>query len=201
MTSPWVQGTVILMRLFLPVAVLIAVFSAALPVGAEANKDGRRIRNVTPDNIPVIILPPGTTAKKSKDLPHENADVAGVIVTQSDNSIIGPSGVPLPLFGVRILPQNTLCVTAHGGRWACGLRAHIAIRNFIHGKPIRCEGMAGAAGERCFRERTEISRWMLSEGWALYDEPANDPALLQISDEARKNGRGLWSDGSQPLGQ
>lgn len=201
MTSPLPRSTVIPMRSFAPAAVLIVLLPAALTTAVYANDSDRRIRNVTPDNIPVIILPPGVTAKKSNNVRDEKADALGstLTVAVSGDTITKPSGEPLLLAGVRILAQDTLCVTNYGGRWACGLRAHIAIRNFIHGKPVSCE--VTTAGERCTRERVDISSWMLSEGWALYSPSANDDALSQMSDDARKNGRGIWAGGSHPAEQ
>lgn len=201
MTSLLARSTVMPMRLLAPAALLIALLPAALTPPAYANDDDRRIRNVTPDNIPVIILPPGVTAKKSNGAGNENAEIPGdtLTVTLSGNTITKPSGEPLVLRGVRILAQDTLCVTNYGGRWACGLRAYIAIRNFIHGKPVRCE--ITVTGERCSRERVDISSWMLSQGWAVYSPSANDTTLLQMSDDARKNARGIWANGSHPAEQ
>lgn len=178
--------------------------AGAMPAGAQTAEPERKVRNVTPQNIPVIILPPrndpkdgGNTAVHALPVPGER-----MIAKVSDDGALYADGKRLTPAGIVSVPANTLCESPTDGKWACGTRAYVALRNFIHNKEIRCEILAertGAALARCHRERMNLSLWLLSEGWALYDSSTPDEALFKAAEDARKRGRGIWANGSHPL--
>lgn len=173
-------------------------FSALGQDGAQ-----KRIRNVTPDNIPVIILPPRDPLKDGKSKANE-LPIPGdsLIASVTEDGTLLANGKPLIPVGTTFLPANTLCESPTSGRWACGLRAYVSLRNFVHGKELKCEIVsekAEGALARCYRERSNVSDWLLSEGWALYDPSALDDALAQAAEDARKKLRGIWANGSQPV--
>lgn len=169
-------------------------------LAAQPAEPDRKIRNVTPDNIPVIILPP---RKQDATKPEDNSPVPGDGITAhlTESGLILSDGRALAFAGIKPVPNDALCEAGNGGRWACGLRAFVALRNFVHGKEIKCEALQTreAATSRCFRERTNISEWMVGEGWALYDESARDETLSRLAEDARKNARGIWANGSRVL--
>lgn len=181
-------------------ALLVAATS---PLDAQSSDGERKIRDVTPKNIPVIILPPRKQQNDSNAKANE-ASISGdaIIARISEEGIVMSGERRLQFVGVTTLAPDTLCENEAGGRWACGLRAYVTLRNLVHGKEIKCEALRTTKDttvSRCFRERTNISEWMLSEGWALYDGSANDEALSRFTEDAQKNARGIWSDGSRPV--
>ena len=187
-------------RYFLFVPALVAI-TACLHLAQAQTPDGeRKIRNVTPENIPVIILPP----RKKDDSKAVNEALIpgdGIVAKVSEDGVV-LDGKTIKFTGTTVLPPDVLCESDTGGRWACGLRAYVALRNFVHGKEIKCESLQAttdATISRCFRDRANVSEWMIGEGWALYDEAARDQALSRAAEDARKNARGIWANGSRPL--
>lgn len=187
----------------------IAVGLAWLAVGV-LTADGqtadpkRKVRNVTPENIPVIILPPRNDPKDDGKTAAEAAPIPGesMIATVAEDGTLHAGGKHLTPLGLAMVAADMLCESPTSGRWACGLRAYVALRNFVHNKEIKCEILAERADgalARCHRERTNLSLWLLAEGWALYDSSAPDDALFKAAEDARKNGRGIWANNSHPL--
>jgi endonuclease YncB( thermonuclease family) len=194
-----------LMPVHLTSALLFTLLLAlGVPAAAQKNDTERKIRNVTPENIPVIILPPRNDTKgdfKSQQnlAPISGDDMKGAV---SEDGAVTANGKPLTFSGVTLIPNDTLCTSEKTGRWACGLRAYVSLRNLVHGKEIRCDKLAerdGIAVMRCHRERTNISEWLLAEGWALYDETTGDDALAAAAQDAQKKQRGIWANSSRPL--
>ena len=178
-------------------AVLPMVFAAV----AQEPKEKRIIRNVTPDSIPVIVLPP---RKDEKPAPRQEQATSGerMIATVTEDGTVRANGHRLVLAGATTLPADTLCQSPTHGRWACGIRAFIALRTIIHGKDLKCtivRETADGAIARCYGANTDISHRLLSEGWAIYDPTAADPLLSDAADDARKHSRGIWQNSSQPL--
>ncbi len=180
--------------------IVLAVLPIAFSAYAEEPKDRRIIRNVTPDSIPIIVLPPrGETkpAPRVPDLPGER-----IHTTLRDDGTVHAGGHRLVLAGVTPLQSGTLCESPTHGRWACGVRSYVALRALVHGKELRCHTpgqITDGTIVRCYNASTDISHWLLQEGWALYDPAAADPALAAAADEARKRGRGMWQNNSRPL--
>lgn len=181
-------------------ACLLSGLCVAGAVSQTAEKQ-RRIRNVTPDNIPVIILPPRNDLKADGNKEEPIAG-DGLIAGVLEDGTLQANSKPLVPVGTKFLPSNTLCESATAGRWACGLRAFVALRNFVHGKELKCETLSensDGSVMRCHRDRSNVSEWLLSEGWALYDPSAGDDALSQLAEDARKKSRGIWANGSRPI--
>ncbi|HRF10254.1 MAG TPA: thermonuclease family protein [Xanthobacteraceae bacterium] len=179
---------------------VLALLPIAFAAFAEEPKEKRVIRNVTPDSIPVIVLPPRNAEKpvpQEPDLPD-----AKIRTTVEADGTVHAGGRRLVLTGVTPLQSATLCESPTHGRWACGVRAYVALRALVHGKELRCNTSGeipdGAIG-RCYSGTTDVSHWLLREGLALYNPAAPDPMLAAAADDAKKHGRGLWQNNSQPL--
>lgn len=183
---------------------LAGLAAGVIAAEAQTAEPERKIRNVTPQDIPVIILPPRNDPKDGGKTAVPTEPISGerMIATVSEEGALYADGKRLRLSGIAAVPAGALCESAVGGRWACGLRAYVALRNFVHNKEIRCEILAERADgafARCHRERMNLSLWLLSEGWALYDSTTPDEALFKAGEDARKSGRGIWANGSHPL--
>jgi endonuclease YncB( thermonuclease family) len=175
------------------------LIATVVPVLAQNADDGRKIRNVTPENIPVIILPARPDSKTGQKQKHSEPIPGSVVfATVSDDGTITADGNVLNFTGVKRIASDALCESANG-RWACGLRAFVALRNLVHGKEIKCEVLPRKTHSRCYRDRTDVSEWLLGEGWALYDDTAEDENLAAAARNAEKNARGIWANGSRPI--
>jgi endonuclease YncB( thermonuclease family) len=176
-------------------------FATIAESGAQDSKQ-RTIRNVTPDGIPIIVLPPREDDRNTRNVKIA-PDIRGeaVVATLSDDGTIEVNGRTIIPVGTRRLPGDALCERPPGGRWACGLRAHVALRNFVHGRTLNCEIVAERADgavARCYRDKTDLSEWILAEGWGLYDASSSEPALSKTAEDAKQKSRGIWENGSQP---
>lgn len=183
--------------------VAVLLFLVVSISSAIAQDGDRKIRNVTPDNIPVIILPPRPEPEKNPKSLLESP-ISGDTLTAilSDDGRITANGRTLLLFGIRPIPSSVLCETENGSRWACGLRAFVTLRNLLHMKEIICETVrerGAVAISRCFRDRRNISEWLIADGWAIYDDSASDETLATAAQDAQKNARGIWQNGSRIL--
>jgi endonuclease YncB( thermonuclease family) len=190
------------MRCLLIVASLLTSAASLAGYALAQTQDGeRKIRNVTPEGIPIIILPP----RKDDRAPQANepaipGDLRTAMAQPDGTFLIGNE--PVSLIGVVALPSDTLCMNGDGGKWACGLRAHVAIRQFLHAKELKCETLTSAKSGRvfrCYRDRTNVSQWLLEQGWALPDAQRSEDNLNSAADEARAQKRGIWAGDSKVL--
>ncbi len=157
----------------------------------------RKVRNVTPEEIPVIVLPPKNEDRNSSPQQSEvNATETLKLSVLEDGTLVA-SGTALKLHGVTPVPREALC-EGTGGRWACGLRAYIALREFAQSRAMRCD-LTNAQGARCFAGEVDLSAWLLSGGWAEYDDSAQDEAVKDAAAKARERGRGIWANQSRVI--
>lgn len=185
-------------RFFLVVLATLPIAFAAI---AEEPKEKRVIRNVTPDSIPVIVLPPRGDVKPAPR-PEPEASGQRMVPVVDEDGIVRANGQKLVLAGVNTIPAATLCHSPTHGRWACGTRAFIALRILVHGKELKCtmvREMTEGAVARCYGSNVDISHRLLSEGWAVYDPATNDPLLSGAAEDAKKHSRGIWQHSSQVL--
>lgn len=181
--------------------IAILVIPVAFAARAEEPKAKRVIRNVTPDSIPIIVLPP--RASDVKPAPAEdNSAGERMIATVGEDGTIRANARRLVLAGATAIPADTLCQSPTHGRWACGVRAYVALRTMVHGKELKCATVREVDDgftARCYGTNTDISHRLLSEGWALYDPATGETLLSDAAEDARRNSRGIWQNGSRPL--
>jgi endonuclease YncB( thermonuclease family) len=94
------------------------------------------------------------------------------------------------------IPIHQICVTELGARDACGLRARLAITEFLSDRTLVCrttgQGQASLTA-RCESFDSDISRWLVQRGYAIPTLPAT-PALAADLEEAKRRREGIWSD-------
>lgn len=169
---------------------------------AEEAKPKAKIRNVTPDSIPVIILPPRDELGASSPvlaLPDLEPPVRARV--QSDGTL-RVAGQRWQLAGILGMSSEGLCVTASGERWACGVRAFVAMRGLLEGQDLRCSQIATRDTDpvvRCSKAGADVSQVLLQEGWALRDETQPNERYDQALHQSQKAGRGIWQKGSKPV--
>jgi endonuclease YncB( thermonuclease family) len=109
---------------------------------------------------------------------------------------IRADGHNLDLYGMELIRRNRICAP-EGGRWACGQRAFIATRGLLEGQSIRCNFMAAAGSPKavCWIGDTDVTHWLLSQGWAELAEGVTDENYVQAAASARRRKVGIWGDG------
>jgi endonuclease YncB( thermonuclease family) len=87
------------------------------------------------------------------------------------------------------------CTDAKGHDWPCGTRARFALMHFIRDRAVVCtlppDGEGKSFSARCRVGNTDLSLWMVQQGWARY-APQAGPALVAAESQARANKVGIW---------
>lgn len=127
-------------------------------------------------------------------LPAQGAEVQGSAkVTDGDSLRI--SGVRIRLFGIDAPELRQRCQDAEGADYACGVRAHNALRRLINGQPVRCVRVDVDRYNRwvsdCFVGSTHLNQQMVLQGQAVaYRRYSN--RHVDSEQQARDAKRGLW---------
>jgi endonuclease YncB( thermonuclease family) len=113
---------------------------------------------------------------------------------------------PIRFQYIAVPPQDMICRGPAGVRWACGLRARIALNTFIRDRnqSIECEAMEKADEvllRLCRAGELEINHWLLSNGWAELETDVSDVTLIAAERVARRNFLGIWGNGGFAIGR
>ena len=109
---------------------------------------------------------------------------------------IRADGHNLDLYGIQLVRRNRICAP-EGARWACGQRAFIAMRGLLEGQSISCSFIAAAGSPKavCRVGDTDVTQWLLSQGWAELAEGVTDETYAEAAASARRRKAGIWGDG------
>jgi endonuclease YncB( thermonuclease family) len=109
---------------------------------------------------------------------------------------IRADGHNIDVYGMELVRRNRICA-AEGARWACGQRAFIAIRGLLEGQSISCSFIAAAGSPKavCSVGDTDVTEWLLSQGWAELAEGVTDQSYIEAAASARRKKAGIWGDG------
>jgi endonuclease YncB( thermonuclease family) len=109
---------------------------------------------------------------------------------------IRADGHNLDLYGMELVRRNRICAP-EGARWACGQRAFIAMRGLLEGQSISCSFIASAGSPKavCWVGDTDVTEWLLSQGWAELAEGVTDESYIEAAASARRKKAGIWGDG------
>jgi endonuclease YncB( thermonuclease family) len=166
------------------------------PVPASSESDRERtplIRDVTPPGVVRVFRsgePPGT-------IPREVHWFENVRVDQNANLKAGSTS--FKFYGLVLPLRQKICTSATGARWACGNRALIALRNLVDTRTVACAFKDEGKSAVCWVERTDITLWMLQEGWAELAAGISDKAYIAATKLAQVRKVGLWADGPPPV--
>lgn len=101
----------------------------------------------------------------------------------------------VPLYGIESVAVETVCRDDSSG-WHCGIEIRDALSNWLNGSTVRCEAPQGnGSGMLCIRGKTNISAWLVEQGWAR-----SIPQALFSAEQrdAMAANRGLWRTGFSP---
>jgi endonuclease YncB( thermonuclease family) len=101
----------------------------------------------------------------------------------------------ITLDGISARPADAKCKDAKGRVWPCGARARTALMRLIRTRAVSCKvpasGKQKSLTARCRVGATDLSVWMVTQGWAKPVAQA-EPKLAAAADKARKRKIGIW---------
>lgn len=116
-----------------------------------------------------------------------------------DAGTIQSGGIVITLDGINARDAKATCKNAKGKSWGCGAAGRIALARLIRTRAVSCALPAGgeqkAFAARCSLAGTDLSTWVVREGWAN-PKGTSEKTLADAEDAARKEKIGLWR-GSQ----
>jgi endonuclease YncB( thermonuclease family) len=112
------------------------------------------------------------------------------------NGVISADGHSLSLYAVVLVARNKICSPPDGGRWACGQRAFMALRNLLEGKSIACtfKHIAGPPKAACSVDGDDVAQMLLTEGWADLAEGVTEQTYVEAHSSAQSRKVGIWAD-------
>jgi endonuclease YncB( thermonuclease family) len=120
-----------------------------------------------------------------------------------DADTIKLDGTSYRLDGVDAPEPDQNCMDAEGQLYPCGRAAIEALKKFVGSHRIYCEDLGPDQGrykkgrkERrvgcCSADGTDLSRWLVQNGWAINFEPHAKGRFKPDEDEAREGRFGMW---------
>src|SRR5262245_15479623 len=169
------------------VLALVAALSAAPAVPAAAQAEGRPAVDAPSRKVirtKRLRMPADLFERDAVFFKRARLDPGGTIRADGHN---------LDLYGMELVRRNRICAP-EGARWACGQRAFIAMRGLLEGKSISCSFLASAGSPKavCRVGDTDVTQWLLSQGWAELAEGVTDESYIEAAASARRSKAGIW---------
>jgi endonuclease YncB( thermonuclease family) len=165
---------------------------------AAAQEPEKTVRDVTPQGVLRVYQ---SQTQNFPVVPDADRSFAEIEVLPS--GLLKSKEFRIQLFGIEIPSRNKTCTYASGARWACGLRAHAALRNLVRGGSIKCAitvEMGNALIGQCKLGQSDISLSLLEAGWVNLAPHVQDPRYVAAEASAKKKAVGMWN-GRPPRNQ
>jgi endonuclease YncB( thermonuclease family) len=119
-----------------------------------------------------------------------------------DGGTLEAEGAIIRLAGISAREADASCKDERGKNWPCGAAAKAALAKLIRTRAVTCT--IATSGERnifsgahtilarCAVAGTDLSAWMVRQGWAEPDASDNKPALAEAAATAKKERLGFW---------
>jgi endonuclease YncB( thermonuclease family) len=114
-------------------------------------------------------------------------------VTVRDGGTLESSGVVITLDGIVAQKADATC-SASGKTWACGAAARVALTRLIRARAVSCTQVGKSKDgltARCRVGDTDLSTWLVRQGWARPKEPA-EKTLAEAAKAAQAERIGVW---------
>ncbi len=165
----------------------------ARPTPAASEPHDRSVRDVTPQGVSRVFMPPPAPGSK------RGPTAAAIRISQAGvalNGEIRGEGGTVRLYGIAFPDAKRICTTEAGERWACGRRAYIALHNRIAFEEVGCEPRTTTEPPQaeCHVGDANLAAWLLAEGLAQLAPEITDNDLVAAEAAAKNAKRGLWSD-------
>ncbi len=112
-----------------------------------------------------------------------------------DAGTIEAGGVVITLADIAARDAEATCKNAKGKSWGCGAAGRIALAKLIRTRAVSCAlpkgGEQKAFAARCSVAETDLSTWVVRQGWASPKEP-KEQALAEAETAAKTEHVGLW---------
>ena len=155
--------------------------------------------SVRPD-APLVRADPPKPETPDAEPEGPKPDVYRLVVIEG-NGIIDARDTLISLAHVDPPDADHICRDENGAGWPCGRRARTALRRLVRRRAIAClplhpDAMPSTRNEpveaRCEVAGTDLSRWMVEQGWASPSQNAPE-AWTALHAAARDDGRGLYA--------
>ena len=118
-------------------------------------------------------------------------------VIVSDSGTLEAGNVVIRLNGIVASKADAQCHDKQGKNWPCGAAAKTALRRLVRARAVVCDlpepGEQKSFTARCAVSGTDLSTWMVRQGWAKPNDPP-EPALADAAEAAKSERIGLWQE-------
>jgi len=118
-------------------------------------------------------------------------------VIVSDSGTLEAGDVVIKLNGIVASKADAQCHDKQGKNWTCGAAAKTALRRLVRARAVVCDlpepGEQKSFTARCAVSGTDLSTWMVRQGWAKPNDPP-EPALADAAEAAKSERIGLWQE-------
>ena len=116
-------------------------------------------------------------------------------VSVPNNGTLQAGDVVITLNGIVANKADAQCQDEKGKSWACGAAAKSALRRLVRARAVVCDvperGEQKSFTARCAVSGTDLSTWMVRQGWAKPNDPP-EPGLADAAKAAKSARIGLW---------
>jgi endonuclease YncB( thermonuclease family) len=152
------------------------------------------VANISPDQQVIERINPGISAEEKNALERARISEKPTTFPRPLIRAVGDilSGdVSITLEGIDAMSADTECKLENGERWACGNFAKATLQRLVRARTLSCDGeytSDTAFSGRCRAGRTDLSSWLVKQGWAK----AAGSLLQEEMEQARAQEKGLW---------
>jgi endonuclease YncB( thermonuclease family) len=118
-------------------------------------------------------------------------------VIVSDSGTLEAGDVVIRLNGIVASKADAQCHDKQGKNSPCGAAAKTALRRLVRARAVVCDlpepGEQKSFTARCAVSGTDLSTWMVRQGWAKPNDPP-EPALADAAEAAKSERIGLWQE-------
>jgi endonuclease YncB( thermonuclease family) len=118
-------------------------------------------------------------------------------VIVSDRGTLEAGDVVIKLNGLVASKADAQCHDKQGKNWPCGAAAKTALSRLVRARAVVCDlpepGEQKSFTVRCAVSGTDLSAWMVRQGWAKPNDPP-EPALADAAAAAKSERIGLWQE-------
>ena len=116
-------------------------------------------------------------------------------VAVPDSGTLEAGDVVIKLNGIVARKADAQCQDEKGKSWPCGAAAKAALRRLVRARAVVCDlpeaGEQKSCMARCAVSGTDLSTWMVRQGWAKPSDPP-EPALAEAARAAKAERIGFW---------
>ena len=116
-------------------------------------------------------------------------------VAVSDSGTLEAGDVVIKLNGIVARKADAQCQDEKGKSWPCGAAAKAALRRLVRARAVVCDlpeaGEQKSFTARCAVSGTDLSTWMVRQGWAKPNGPP-EPVLAEAARAAKAERIGFW---------